>query len=113
MADDTPKTEFARFLSCVPGAIVARYGTMTQKRANQQIGVTHDGKGRPVWHPEIIVALTEHEARAYKREYDRAVKGGALVERTEEEYLAFVNAGTKKAEAPRPRKSSKGKSTKS
>jgi hypothetical protein len=99
-----PKTPFELFVSCVPGYVVARFGTMRPGLGNEQIGVTTDERGRPVWHPEIIVALTAQEVARYRREYARALRDKALRKRTEAEFLAFVEAGKNKQEP-------KGKST--
>ena len=101
------KTPFARFLSSVEGHLVSRYGSATAKTAPTLIGArrTHaelvdglSGQASIEWTDEIV-SLTAAEAAAYKQEYDSAVREGALVERTEAEYLEQADAAQAKAVA--------------
>jgi hypothetical protein len=122
-APGKPKTPFARFFSSVEGHLVSRYGTASQQRANTLIGAlrktsepssplagtdavlgtrppwqTFDLDGAVTWYPSEVVAISQREAELFRREYDRAVKNGALRERTEDDYLAFVKASKELAE---------------
>lgn len=80
------KTPFVRFLSSVQGHIVSRYPS------NEPIGVrvVRGDVEKTLWLPDVIAALTAEEAAQYRREYDMHVRDGALTERTEDEYLAFI-----------------------
>lgn len=86
----TPSSHFARFVSSVPGHLVTRYGS------SEYVGARRDPKTRELsWQPEAVVALTQHELDRFSREYDRALKDGALVARTAAEYdeqIAKANA---------------------
>lgn len=92
------KTPFVRFLSSVRGAMVSRYGSASQTTRAQQIGCGIDReKGELWWDEKEIVALPPAEAEAFVREYDRHVAAGELKERTEDEYLAALDAQAKNA----------------
>lgn len=68
---------FARFVSCVEGSLVARYGTPTY------IGASRRPSEPSVvdYRPAEVVAIPDDEWRKYRREYTRALGCGALVER--------------------------------
>lgn len=108
-----PRTPFARFFSSVEGKLVTRYGSGSPAVAPTLIGATRNaddmaprmtpagtpeptdvgrGEGGVTWNTEAITAITASEAQRFQREYDRAVRDGALVERTEDEFLASVAA---------------------
>lgn len=88
-----PQTPFVRFLSCVEGKLVARYGSGTFYTANGSIGAHRDPtSGELKWNPAEVVALSPAEAARYAREYDHAVRSDSLVERSEADYLAWVKA---------------------
>jgi len=98
------KTHFVKFFSGVQGKLVSRYGSARAKTGPLVIGgvrevLTHPDPGKPLdlfargagnvtIDESIIVALTEAEWTRYWREYTRALKDGALRERSEDEYLA-------------------------
>ncbi len=100
------RTPFARFFSSVEGRLVSRYGSGGGPLAPTLIGATRNaadlsprgseptdvgrGEGGVTWNTDQVVAITEAEAQKYSREYDRAVKDGALIERTEADYVAAV-----------------------
>lgn len=91
---------FARFVSAVDGHIVTRYSTLRFDSAPDMIGYSRApiapgdprGAGVPVFHPEVIVAIPHAEWGRFAREYGRALRHGALRERTADEYLAFVES---------------------
>lgn len=88
---------FVKFVSSVEGHLVARYGTATPQSSNVLIGarreVKLDAQGKEsgevgiVWTDEIV-ALTQGEIDQFAREYEMASRDGALVERSEAEYIA-------------------------
>ena len=77
-------THCRRFFSAVEGALVVRYGT------GELIGAAYLPGGGVAFDLDRIVGISEAEAAAYLREYDRAVRAGSLRERTEEEFLAYL-----------------------
>ena len=89
---------FAKFVSPVEGHIVTRYSTLRPGAAPDMIGYTRaplaagDGRGAgsPVIQPDVIAAIPHREWTRYAREYGRALRLGALRERTAEEYLAAI-----------------------
>lgn len=96
-----PKTPFARFFSCVPGHVVSRYGSGSAKYKASQIGAARPTDGAPyAWDELAITAITEKEVATYAREYNAAVAEGALLERTEDDYLAFVASHDRSAITP-------------
>jgi hypothetical protein len=68
---------FALFVSCVAGSLTVRHGTRTyigaERRATEPSVVDY--------HPAEVVAIPDDEWRKYRREYTRALRSGALVER--------------------------------
>jgi len=102
------KHPFVKFVSGVKGRLVSRYGSARAKLGPSIIGGVKEpmalpdhGKptsflargAAPVSIDEsIIVALTEDEWNAYRREYTRALRDGSLRERSEEDYWAWVKA---------------------
>ena len=92
-----PASPFALFVSSVPGHLVTRYGGA---RAPELLGATRDAKGVVAWQPDLVLALSHDELARFGREYRRAIARGALLERTEAEYLAFVAAQSAPASAP-------------
>lgn len=102
---------FARFLRPSPeGGPVARYGTARQQHGNTIIGGSYedDPEAKPdpitgysprrlVIDRRVVVALTHLEARKYRREYDRAVLNGDLVECTANDYAAYLKADKARA----------------
>ena len=119
---------FARFFRAVEGRIMSRYGTETATKHGYRAATVFGGR-RPSMTPkqikdaqvqplrarptnpmiidtEAITPITHGEARKYKREYDRAVRVGDLVECTEEQYVQWCAVrdardakGREKAEA--------------
>lgn len=90
---------YGLFVSCVRGCPVTRFGT------RQWIGAERDSKNVIHWFPERIVALTHHEARRYRKEYDRLIRDGELKVHTAADWLAQIEAPQVKAhtgEAPAP-----------
>jgi hypothetical protein len=88
------------FVSSVEGHAVTRYGTTKSiggvPSPGLLIGAERD-PGNPnkvTWDTNQVVHIPEHEARIFAREYARALRDGALVKRTEGEYIAR-NGGAK------------------
>ena len=72
-----------RYFSCVEGHVVARFGS-----GQLYIGVQRDPAHGWVWDPDAVVAIPTTQMIRYHREYSRALREGALIERTREEYDA-------------------------
>jgi len=72
-----------RYFSCVEGHVVARFGS-----GQLFIGVQRDPEHGWVWDPQAVVAIPKTQMIRYHREYSRALREGALIERTREEYDA-------------------------
>ena len=80
---------FALYVSAVRGHLVTRFGT-ARPGAQSFIGA-HRVPGSPaeiVWDEQTIVPLSEAEVARYRREYQRALDGGALKRRTRAEFEA-------------------------
>ena len=93
-----PPVRFALFVSAVRGHLVTRFGT-DRPGLQSFIGAARL-PGAPteiVWDEQTIVPLSEAEVGRFRREYQRAIDGKALRQRTPEEYQAQV-AARKKAE---------------
>lgn len=93
-----------RYFSPVAGHKVNRFGTATTNTNNELFGCTaHPETGVLTWDEKAVLMISGAEAARFKREYDRLVRDGALVERSEEDrkaylaQLAEVNAEAKKA----------------
>ena len=98
---DALKAQFGLFVSARPGHLVSRYGTASATRSNKTIGGVRRalpssaglglaGAGAIEIDYEAIVALPHRELELFRREYARALRDGALEERTAEEYLATL-----------------------
>lgn len=72
---------FSLFVSSVEGALVTRYGSRTL------IGATRTPTSIE-WDTELITAIPTDEYERFRREYDRALRDGSLVERSAEDWLA-------------------------
>jgi predicted ATPase with chaperone activity len=73
------------FLSCKNGKVVSRFGTGTMIGAELgPSGYTFDEK--------VIVALSPAEVARYGSEYRRAVRRGDLIERTQADFDARIEA---------------------
>lgn len=93
------KTPFALFVSPVEGHLVARYGSSSPTRSNELLGAARDPEtGAIRWFTDQVFALSAGEVEAFGREYRRAIASGALEERTEDDYLAFVETPASPAE---------------
>ena len=77
--------------------LVSRYGTGGRGRANGLIAAERDPQSGAVsFDLEAIVKIPAEEWRRYRREYDRALQGGALIRRTAEEYAKHVEEAAKR-----------------
>lgn len=88
---DAPKYE--RFVRCVPGRLVARYGTgglIGAERRALSKRERREGRSPIVWHRERITPLSAEYCRKYKRELAGHFRNGDLVEVTEEEWRQQV-----------------------
>lgn len=91
------------YVSSVEGHLVTRHGT------GLYIGAERDAKaeGGLVFNPELVVQIPEAEARAYSREYGRALRDGSLVQRSKADFdaqLAKLDEQAKKEGAEREAK---------
>lgn len=77
------------YVSSVEGALVTRYGTRTQIGAEILPG-PKGGKQTIRWNTGVVVALSQDELVKYKREYRRAIDAGELVERTADDFRAYI-----------------------
>lgn len=86
---------FSLFLQPTGKYLASRYGA----RGAQLISpVVVDG--RRVSNPEIVIAVPREEERRYRREYQRQVREGALIDVGPEGYTAYIEAHQKaKADA--------------
>jgi hypothetical protein len=108
MSIDT--SNFGRYLSPTGNGYATRFGA-----GWEIIGAIRDPKTGRIARVDtsMVVALTHDETRTFRREYDRQLRDGALIERTLEDYLAYVASQSQPAPpAPasdekkdRPRKS--------
>ena len=77
------------YVSSVEGHVVSRYGSgKAAGRRDSFIGARRLDGGGYEWDTEVIVALTHAEIARYRGEYRRAIKNGALKERTVADYEA-------------------------
>jgi hypothetical protein len=99
-----PATPFFKFVSATGKGIVSRYGTGSNQRealiiggrreplpergASEILNILEPGAGRLTINTELVEAFTEAEWDRYHVEYSRALRDGALRERTEADYLA-------------------------
>src|SRR5262245_41644442 len=81
MATEINSDGFALFVSCVPGAVVTRFGSRTY------IGAHRTMRGIE-WEPDLIVAIPDDEAARYAKEYARAIRDESLVLRKAEDWVA-------------------------
>lgn len=92
-AGPRPSAAFVAFYRVRPGAIVHRYGTATPRRQMVLMGAVRDGTTKQIeWKPEIVEALTAHEARVYAREYRRLVRDGDIFPATAEDYDIYITS---------------------
>jgi hypothetical protein len=78
----------ALYVSAVEGHHVTRYGSTTLIGCEIDLG--HPGNIR--WNEEAIVAIPWGEYLTYKQEYDRLLADKALIEKSKEQYDAFLKA---------------------
>lgn len=97
MADAPLK--FALYVSSVDGRTVARPGTAGPGAPHAGIGVSlrspeevKAGNAEPVWDTKAVIPITEAEYLRYGREYRALIAGGDLVERSEDEFVAYQKA---------------------
>lgn len=89
MADASPK--FALYVSSVEGRLVSRPGSPhtyvgARVRSPEEIQA---GETEPVFFPEQIVPVQAAEYRRFLREWDKLVRNGDLVARTEADFAAY------------------------
>ena len=85
---------FARYFKAVAGRKVSRYGSgfigLGGYRADQVIGAAGHGS---------VTAISHDEAAKFRREYDRAVEDGSLVEVDAKAYQAWQDLCEERAKA--------------
>lgn len=122
---------FARFFRAVPGRLVSRFGTAryaqtkrggpiafrnadviggrrpAQPEQDKRSSKVDPLGARPMapvqLDTEQVIAITHAEARKYKREYDKAVRNGDLLEVDEAAYVAYLQADAERAAKVRKR----------
>lgn len=94
-----------RYFSPVAGHKVNRFGTATTTSNNAPFGYTaHPETGVLTWDEQAVLMISAAEADRFPREYDRLVRDGALIEKTEADFTAYQKARAKgHAEAKRAR----------
>ena len=104
MSDEPPDL----YVSAVQGHLVSRPGSSVIIGATRDIREPTKG----TWHTDLVVKIPEAELRAYRREYDRALRGGSLTKRTKADFeaccskleaTAKADADKAKAEAATPK----------
>src|SRR6185503_10423394 len=79
-----------RYFSPVEGHKVNRFGTMSPTSNNALFGCTADpATGTLTWNTEAVLKISPEEAFRFEREYNRLVRDGALVEKTEDDWKAY------------------------
>lgn len=87
--------QFAKYYSSrAEGGLATRFGTGTYIGANR----SHEDPKQVVFDETAVVGITVLEYARYRKEYEKAVKGGSLVERTANDLAAYL----KSLEAPKP-----------
>lgn len=83
------------YCSSVEGAAVQRFGT------GQWIGAVpapKSGRGYE-WNTELVVMIPADERRKHAQAYEREIREGSLIKRTEEDFLAQTKRAKAKAKA--------------
>ncbi|MEE9395177.1 MAG: hypothetical protein V3W41_22020 [Planctomycetota bacterium] len=113
---------FARFFKAVKGRLVSRFGTQrygTRKQPMFRNAAIIGGRRPPMKETdkrhreisplsarpcnpaelnfEMVVAITHKEAVKYRREYNRAVRGGDIIEVEERDYIQWLELDAKRA----------------
>lgn len=76
------------YVSSVKGHLVTRFPSLRSSVA-QFIGATRKGK-TIVWDETEVVAISDQEWQRYRREYRRCLADKSIVERTKEDFEAYV-----------------------
>ena len=80
-----------RYFTPVEGHTVHRFGTMTTTSSNELFGCSTDpATGTRTWDTSAVLMISGQEAKRFRREYDRLVRDGALIERTEEDRKSYL-----------------------
>lgn len=74
-----------KYFSCKSGHAVPRFGTDVFIGAIKQ-------SGGFIWDEDKIAAIPESEVLRYKREYDRAIRDGSLISRTQVDYDKYIGS---------------------
>ncbi len=88
-----------RYYSAKADVLVTRYGTGSYIGASVSVPTEGPLKGQTVLtHTSEVVALTDAEFAKYMREYLQLEREGSLIQRTEKDHKAWVDAETKAVE---------------
>ena len=88
-----------RYYSAKADVLVTRYGTGSYIGAKVTVPTEGPLKGQTVLtHTGEVVALTDAEFSKYMREYLQLEREGSLIQRTEKDYKAWVEAEAKATE---------------
>lgn len=82
------------YVSSVKGHLVTRFPSLRSSVA-QFIGATRKGK-TIVWDTTEVVAISDKEWQTYRREYRRCLADKSIVERTKEDFEAYVKEKTER-----------------
>lgn len=81
-------SDLVLFVSCVDGKPVARLPLPGARGAGVILGARREGRAL-VHNAREVIALSAEEVRVHGRVYERAIREGNLVRRTEEEWQAW------------------------
>jgi hypothetical protein len=92
MPDEAPAIEFARYVSSVEGRLVSRWDANGSSFGARVATAAERAEGAEaiVWDTECVVPLTAAFCARYDRELRNALKHRDLVERTREDWLAWL-----------------------
>jgi hypothetical protein len=92
MPDEAPAIEFARYVSSVEGRLVSRWDANGSSFGARVATAAERAEGAAaiVWDTECVVPLTAAFCARYARELRNALKHGDLVQRSREDWEAWL-----------------------
>jgi hypothetical protein len=91
-----PADAFGLFVSSVEGHPVTRFGSSVLLGADRD----PDNPKKILYRTDAVIAIPQHEAVRYAREYNRLISEGALVERTADDWRGQQTAAQTDPQAP-------------
>jgi hypothetical protein len=79
-----------RYFSCKKGHVVSRFGT----KAFIGCRVVQN---QHIWNEDEVVAIPVTDTIRYLKEYNRVLKDGAIIERTQEDYDSWIKVQESKS----------------